>query len=340
MPKISVIIPSYNSKKLLQRAIDSVLNQSFIDFELLVIDDGSTDWSFELCKEIEKADNRLKVYKKENGGVFTARNFGLDKAEGEYIAFLDADDYYSLDALEKMMTAIVDAGADSACCGFVECFDDGQTGKIEKAPLCNGIHIQPEIQKSISSPMLDDRIREGFLNGMIWRYIFNKEIINNNNIRFSEKYLEDELFLIEYCSLCEKMVSVDEPLYNYYFNTQSVTRTYCKDLTITFMRVLEKKEELKNKYNIPVNADWKDNSAWAMLIAEIGNEFGRGRKISVGEHIANLKRLANVPEYKHAVATLSPDCMEKRKALVANMFAKRQYLLLTLLYIIKNRNSK
>lgn len=92
-PKISVIVPVYNAEKYLHRCIDSILNQTFPDFELLLIDDGSKDQSGEICDEYAKKDSRVKVFHKENGGVSSARNVGIDNAVGEYICFCDSDDW-------------------------------------------------------------------------------------------------------------------------------------------------------------------------------------------------------------------------------------------------------
>ena len=101
-PKISVIVPAYNTEKYLRRCIDSILAQTFTDFELLLIDDGSTDQSGEICDEYADKDVRIKVFHKANGGVSSARNVGLDNALGEYICFCDADDWVDNDYFEQM----------------------------------------------------------------------------------------------------------------------------------------------------------------------------------------------------------------------------------------------
>ena len=93
IPKISVIIPVYNTEKFLHRCIDSILTQTYTDFELLLIDDGSKDSSGSICDEYAEKDSRVRVFHKENGGVSSARNLGLDNAWGEWITFVDSDDY-------------------------------------------------------------------------------------------------------------------------------------------------------------------------------------------------------------------------------------------------------
>ena len=102
-PKISVIVPVYNVKEYLSRCVDSILAQTFSDFELLLIDDGSKDRSAQICGDYAIRDTRIRVFHKENGGVSSARNVGLDNAHGEYVIFSDSDDYYCMDdCLEQL----------------------------------------------------------------------------------------------------------------------------------------------------------------------------------------------------------------------------------------------
>ena len=118
MPKVSVIVPIYNTEKYLSRCIDSILNQTFKDFELLLIDDGSTDKSGEICDDYAKKDNRIKVFHKSNGGVSSARNLGLDEAKGDFIAFCDSDDWVSPDMYERLYKKAILFAADIIYCDF------------------------------------------------------------------------------------------------------------------------------------------------------------------------------------------------------------------------------
>ena len=102
-PKISVIVPVYNAEKYLHRCIDSILSQTFTDFELLLINDGSKDSSGAICDEYAAKDNRVRVFHKENGGASSARNLGLDNAKGEWIAFVDSDDLLEVNMLNHLL---------------------------------------------------------------------------------------------------------------------------------------------------------------------------------------------------------------------------------------------
>lgn len=116
MPKISVIVPIYNMEKLMRKCIDSILAQTFNDYECLLIDDGSKDGSPAICNEYADKDNRFKAYHKPNGGLSDARNYGLERAQGEYTIFFDPDDWVDEDCLEDMYGKALETGADMVMC--------------------------------------------------------------------------------------------------------------------------------------------------------------------------------------------------------------------------------
>ncbi|MHC4524871.1 MAG: glycosyltransferase family 2 protein, partial [Planctomycetota bacterium] len=137
MPIVSVIIPTYNAKELLAEAIDSVLSQTLSDLELLVIDDGSTDGTAEAVRAID--DTRIRYFYKDNGGVSSARNMGLDKAFGKYIAFLDSDDLYTPEYLETMVSALEnDSGYGVAYTAPITHFLDGKAERYREEFCCSG----------------------------------------------------------------------------------------------------------------------------------------------------------------------------------------------------------
>lgn len=132
-PEISIIVPVYQVEKYLNECIDSILAQTFTDFELILVDDGSPDNCPALCDAAAKRDSRVRVIHKQNGGVSTARNAGLDAAQGNWIAFVDSDDTVEPEYLEKMHKAVLETGADFAICSS-QCIDE--TGKT----LAGGEH--------------------------------------------------------------------------------------------------------------------------------------------------------------------------------------------------------
>jgi glycosyltransferase involved in cell wall biosynthesis len=116
-PEISIIVPVYNVEKYLEKCLKSILHQIFSDFELILIDDGSTDSSGRICDEYLKRDSRIKVFHKENGGLSSARNYGIEKSTGKYIGFVDSDDYIAKDMYEVLYNNLQRENADVSMCG-------------------------------------------------------------------------------------------------------------------------------------------------------------------------------------------------------------------------------
>lgn len=209
-PLISVIVPVYNTEKYLHRCIDCILAQTFSDFELLLIDDGSTDSSGEICDEYAKKDNRVKVFHKPNGGASSARNMGIDNVRGEWITFCDSDDRVYPTWLQNF--AENREGVELVCQGI----------EVDRAftpddVMCDG--------KWIYSTNYKGNVRDGLsklLNKYIVGYLFIKcfkrDIIIKKNLKFNIdfKLQEDEDFVLRYMMWCENMKSVDNVGYYYY----------------------------------------------------------------------------------------------------------------------------
>ena len=206
-PEISVIVPVYNAGKYLCRCVDSILAQTFTDFELLLIDDGSKDSSSAICDEYASADSRVRVYHKPNGGVSSARNLGLDNARGKWIAFADADDYVS-DAWLADLLSLKTTDADLMVCGFWQIHE---AGKVE----CKGESFIGDNRAFVEKMMPSGMI------GTLWNKLFRKSIIDEKTLRFSENLIfrEDEEFFFRYIVSARVCASVKTA--NYYYNQPS-----------------------------------------------------------------------------------------------------------------------
>lgn len=129
MSEISIIVPVYNVENYLKKCVESILSQTFTDFELLLVDDGSTDSSGEMCDELKRLDERIKVIHKENGGLSSARNAGIDVAKGKYLTFVDSDDYIDTHMLEVLYKNMVQEDADLSIVGVTSVYS-GQEPEI------------------------------------------------------------------------------------------------------------------------------------------------------------------------------------------------------------------
>lgn len=193
LPKISVIVPVYNAALFLDKCVASILSQSFKDFELLLIDDGSRDESGTLCEEYAQKDARVKVYHKENGGVSSARNLGIDKASGIWITFVDSDDWLETDFLKILMSH----NNTSWVVGGFKRFGDKKDEIIpNKTTIYNVTNDTSTLWKAT--------LKE-FIFWYVWGKLYRLDIIRENNISFLNdmKYSEDNCFVLEYMSHIE-----------------------------------------------------------------------------------------------------------------------------------------
>lgn len=339
MPKLSIIVPVYKAESFLDRCVESVRSQSFTDWELLLIEDGSPDESGALCDRFAAEDARIRAFHKPNGGVSSARNVGLNEAKGQYIAFLDSDDWFLPGFLETLVTLAEESGADSAGCAHMNVAESGAAAP-EVAALPTGVYGKDEIMKGIVDRLMTDRtgIPGEILNGFIWRFIYTRDIIEQYQIRFEGAYLEDEIFLIEYFFRAEKLAMTEEPLYGYLLNSASATHRYMKDYMKVYERFLERKTELADRLGLGARCpDWRVSTNWAGLLIAVGNEYAKSNPASWGEKQKTVKAICQRPEMAETIRSFHPTGQGRNKQIVTELIRSRAFSLLTLLYRIKNR---
>lgn len=203
---ISIIIPVYNAERYLKKCIESILTQTYEKIEVILIDDGSKDNSGKICDEYATKDGRIRVIHKKNAGVSAARNTGIENAQGEFIAFVDSDDWLEKNSLEILHKEITEQNADIVAGTFVKIREKGAV----KHNLKSGIYKDGRIAESIIDLM-------EFLWGTVWAKLFRRDIIANEKILFNPEIPmgEDTLFLMKYMQFCKKIILKDELVYNY-----------------------------------------------------------------------------------------------------------------------------
>ena len=212
-PVISIIIPIYNAERYINRCVDSILNQTYKKFELILIDDGSKDHSASICDKLSSIDRRIFTYHKENGGSGDARNFGLKKAKGDYILFIDSDDYIEKNTLEKLVQTTKE-GYDIVCVGFDRV--DEKTKKVYSKEMISMPYDELEIS--------DKTICEtAFISPACWGKLFSKNVLND--ISFSNNTIEDILFFTELMPRVKKIKFIKEILWHYMVNNNSLIMT-------------------------------------------------------------------------------------------------------------------
>lgn len=210
LEKISVIIPVYNVKKYIEKCLLSVMRQTYNNLEILIIDDGSTDNGIAICEKYKKIDNRIKIFYKKNGGVSSARNVGIKNANGQYILFIDSDDYLELDMLEQLYKNLIRDNADISMCEYwIE--EEGEKPKRKFENDKKLVLEKNDFYKKI--------LEENYFGGYLFNKLIKRELINNNGnvIFFNEKIhiCEDLLFMCEIAKNMKKAVYITKPCYYY-----------------------------------------------------------------------------------------------------------------------------
>lgn len=239
MNEFSIIVPIYNSEKYLSKCIKSILNQTYKDFELILINDGSIDTSGTICDYFKNIDNRIKVVHKKNGGVSSARNRGLDICSGNNIIFIDSDDHIDKNLLNELNIALNKYKIDT----IIHTIDIQKNNLLYKTNQEYDKYIL--ISDGVSNVM-PDFIKNRYIN-QPWNKLYNKRIIDENNIRFNENISlgEDALFNYYYFNNISKFLIINDNFYNYQDdNDSSLTNTYNRRKIDMLMYVNDRLQEL------------------------------------------------------------------------------------------------
>ena len=206
-PKISVIVPMYKVEKFIPRCMESIKNQTFKDFEVLMIDDGSPDKSAELAEKFAKEDERFILFHKTNGGLSDARNYGLERAKGKYVVFIDSDDCVHKDYLRVLYDECENNGADISYCNFYHSFF------MSKLILPSFSHIRTGVfEKEKALNML---IGDRYLHSFAWNKMYKKSLFADNHITYPKIYFEDVATSPRVFFHANRVSVTSRPLYYY-----------------------------------------------------------------------------------------------------------------------------
>lgn len=219
-PLISIIVPVYNVEQYLFLGVERILRQKFLDFELILINDGSCDSSGRICNYFATIDDRVHSFHKSNGGVSSARNLGIEKAGGEWLCFVDSDDFVDDNYLSLFVELLTKYGGDY----YVASFNSLINGIVNRTyKLSDAVYSKAEIKDSIIY------LRKSMAFGVPWNKMFCTSIVRGHNILFNEDLssYEDELFSLQYLKYATKVVVSSEVIYNYnHVAGSSLSRTY------------------------------------------------------------------------------------------------------------------
>lgn len=220
----SVIVPVYNAEEFLPRCLDSIVKQGCKKYEIIIVDDGSTDSSGRICDQYAERYSQCRVIHQENKGISAARNTGLKCALGKYIVFVDSDDYIEKELLTKAYYYMEEQEYEACSFAARRVSEDGSYLYDMRFAEAVGTYLFSE--KNREKFLLDTFLQYG-LGWEVWMYVFRKDILEQNKIRFAEhiSYAEDLLFSFEYMRCVNRMIKIPDILYNYTMREMSITQT-------------------------------------------------------------------------------------------------------------------
>lgn len=326
MPKISVIIPVYNVEEYLPKCLDSLINQTLKDIEIIVVNDGSPDNSEKIIKEYSKKDKRIVYIEKENGGQGSARNLGLKKARGEYVSFVDSDDYVELTMMEKMYYEAKNNKLDVVICGYKN--------------INNGKTENYYVSKQIIQDTLDNKNSKIFNTVSPWCKIYNREFLLKTNITFIEEkvWYEDLPYSIKVLSQTSKIGFVNEPLYDYLIRENSTMNNnkLLKNLDL----IIQMDDVIKFMEDNKLWSDFYNEMEFIaidnILISGItriirANGDKEVKKEVINRYYEYIK--TNFPNYK---SNKYLSRLSNNRKIIYRLICLKQYFLVRLIFKIKN----
>lgn len=286
---VSVVLPIYNVEKYLNRCVKSVINQSYKNLEIILVDDGSPDNCPVLCDEWAKKDNRIKVVHKKNAGLGYARNTGIENATGEYICFFDSDDYIALDTIEKAYNLATQEKSDMVVFGFCNVKANGATGKAVIPHTEKTTFSGKEVQDVFLADLIGPDVKNGKQTDLwmsAWACLYSLEMIQKASWRFvSEREIisEDIYSLLGFYKYVNRVSVLSEALYFYCENAGSLTHTYKKDRYSKIKNFYEACYQLAEKNNYSDNV--KDRLSYPYL----SNTIAAMKMIVGSDQIKTLK---------------------------------------------------
>lgn len=260
---LSFIVPVYKTGKYLERCVKSLLEQDIDDYEVLLIDDGSPDNSGEKCDELGGISEKIKVYHKENEGLGITRNFGIKHATGEYLIFVDSDDYFKANVLKNLKEVVTREISDIVVYKYERVLD-GNTIKEndEKFPLDNDGNFFDN--KALATMCIGEPLKKDMFEvGPAWKEMWKREFLIKNNLFFpSERIVlsEDYPFAVKAFYLANKVSYFDSILYFYCYNDGSLTNTYNSNRQLRAVEFFKQMEKIINEYELGKNAIFRNKN--------------------------------------------------------------------------------
>lgn len=335
MYKVSVIVPIYNVEKYIEKCVNSIIIQDLTEIEIILVNDGSTDNSYQIAKTLAKFDKRIKLINQENKGLSAARNSGLKIATGEYISFIDSDDWIEKNYLFHMYTNAKKNKCDVIACNYI--MNDSKNNFVYKYPLKDKVlYTKENIINDIAKKIIAGNIKT-----TVWDKLYRREFLNENSLRFNEKIIrfEDWYFFVDVCTYMNKFLYINENLYNYRIINNSLSHKYYENFfdmivemnkrKILFMKQLQiydKKNllEMKNNFIDDImksinHVIYESNKSTKYKICKIKQIFNNNFNDSLLKDDYMNYYLKNKELNKYYVKTILY-CISKKRSLLIYLF--------------------
>lgn len=325
--KVSIIVPVYNAEKVLTDCVDSIIKQTYNNWELWLVDDGSKDSSGVLCDEYVKKDDRIRVVHKVNEGVSIARNTGLERANGEYVFFVDSDDYLESETVEKAMKEALKYEADVVMFGFF--YHCKETGEI----------TQNQIDKLFVGDKMEfvsDLFRETFGKELLnppWNKFVKKSFLDLNDIKFISEFsiCEDMIFTMDILDKAEKIVFLNESLYHYiYKKGDNLVNRFHSNFYDALSVYVKKTERFLAENNAVQETVTMVNSFYVNQTIAYVKKIYSGSGYDIRQKYDKMKQICNMVEFRNELSSYIPKGIKKK--IVVCCIKHKWYRLLHILY--------
>lgn len=303
--KVSVVVPVYNVETYLRRCVDSILAQTVEGLEVILIDDGSTDGSGEICDEYQRKDERIRVQHKPNGGLTSAWKAGVELSSGKYVGFVDSDDWIEPDMYERMLQLVLKYDADVAVCGLVFDFEDPKIPKREEISNLGREVYEREDLEALFPALIND----GRFFGRTWQSarvtkLFHKELIRKNMIYCDDRVsLGEDMqitipVLLDARRLC---VVQDFYPYHYWINNKSITGQYDRGYMDKVKLLAERLSAISREKGVYDFSDQIRNDYLSMTVLAVKNEIYRNYKAGRRKVVANVRDICEDSQVREAL---------------------------------------
>lgn len=249
---ISIIVPVYNVEPYLDKCLNSIVSQTYKNIEIIIINDGSTDNSYDICKLYECKDNRIKLINQENKGLSDARNVGIMNSSADYITFVDSDDYISKDFVTSLYETMLEYNADIVVCNYKKVYKNNNT-KVNLKSKKN----KKSIKHYSNIEAVEDILSGNFyLNNVVWNKLFKKSLFLDNDVLFpSKKIYEDTFVMYKLFYYSNTIILLNEVLYYYLIRAGSITKQKYNTRMLDILDVLKEQKKFILDKNLDINID-------------------------------------------------------------------------------------